>query len=122
MAEITLNRPNWLGSEVGLVRKTVTVTQSSGTYVTETDADGNSHLILKSGTLINDTTLGYGLLCNDADVTDSQGKIASIMIRGTYIDKALPTSVSTYATSLAERGLYAIEYPETKIAYGEVTD
>lgn len=117
MAEIILNRPNWLGSEVGLVRKTVTVNQSSGSYV-----DENGRKILKSGTLINDTTLGYGLLWNDADVTDSEGKIASIMIRGTYIDKALPTSISTNATTLERQGLYSIEYPETKIAYGEVID
>lgn len=122
MAEITLNRPNWLGSAVGVVRKTVTVTQSSGTYVNEVDADGNTRKILKSGTLINDTVLGYGLLWNDADVTDSQGKIAAIMIRGSYIDSKLPTSVSTNKTILAGQGLYAIEYPETKIAYGEVTE
>lgn len=122
MAEITLNRPNWLGSAVGVVRKTVTVTQSSGTYVNEVDTDGNTRKILKSGTLINDTVLGYGLLWNDADVTDSQGKIAAIMIRGSYIDSKLPTSVSTNKTILAGQGLYAIEYPETKIAYGEVTE
>lgn len=122
MAEIALNRPNWLGSEVGLVRKTCTVTQSSGAYVDETDANGNVRKILKSGTLIIDTGFGYGLLWNDADVTDSQGKIASVMIRGTYIDKALPTSVSSNSSLLIEQGLYSMEYPETKIAYGEVTD
>lgn len=117
MAEIVLNRPNWLGSEVGLVRKTVTVTLSSGSYVTE-----NGRHILKSGTLITDATIGKGLLWNDADVTDEGGKIASIMIRGTYIDKALPTSLSESAEELAQQGLYSIEYGTTKIAYGEVTE
>lgn len=116
MAEITLNRPNWLGSAVGVVRKTVTVSSTSGTPVTE-----NGRKILKSGTLINDTTLGYGLLWNDADVTDGS-RIAAIMIRGSYIDSKLPTSVSTSKTILAGQGLYAIEYPETKVAYGEVTE
>ncbi|MCM1440069.1 MAG: hypothetical protein NC131_12835 [Roseburia sp.] len=116
MAEIILNRPNWLGSAVGVVRKTVTVSSTSGTTVTE-----NGRTILKSGTLINDTTLGYGLLWNDADVTDGS-RVASIMIRGSYIDSELPASVSTSATLLSGRGLYAIKYPETKIAYGEVTD
>ena len=67
MAEITLNNPNWLGSEVGIVRKTVTVTENSGSYVTE-----NNRKVLKSGTLINDTDLGYGLLWNDADITAIQ--------------------------------------------------
>ena len=116
MAEITLNRPNWLGSEVGMVLKTVTVSSTSGTTVTE-----NGRTILKSGTLINDTTLGYGLLYNDADVTDG-AVVKSIMMRGSYIDSKLPASVSTSKTILAGQGLYAIEYPDTKIAYGEVSD
>lgn len=116
MAEIILNRPNWLGSAVGVVRKTVTVSATSGTPVIE-----NGRKILKSGTLINDTTLGYGLLWNDADVTDGSA-VKSIMIRGSYIDSKLPTSVSTNKTILSGQGLYAIEYPETKIAYGEVIE
>lgn len=116
MAKITLNEPNWLGSEVGKVLKTATVSSTSGTPVTE-----NGRKILKSGTLINDTTLGYGLLYNDADVTDG-AVVKSIMIRGSYIDSKLPASVSTSKTILAGQGLYAIEYPETKIAFGEVTE
>lgn len=123
MAEITLNRPNWLGSERRYVPKTITVTQSSGNYVTVTDADGNERKILKSGTLISDyaTTLGYGLLINDADVTNGE-RSASMLIGGYYIDSKLPTSVSTQKATLEAQGLHAIEYPETKIAYGEVTD
>ena len=115
MSEQSRTTPNWLGSEIGLVRKTVTVMASSGIPVTE-----NDRKILKSGSLINDKDLGYGLLWNDADVTDEGGKVASIMIRGTYIDKALPVSVSDKAKELAKRGLYSIEYSETKIAYGKV--
>lgn len=114
MAEITLNRPNWLGSEVGMVLKTVTVSATSGTPVVE-----NGRKILKSGTLINDTTLGYGLLYNDADVTDGSA-VKSIMIRGSYIDSALPVSVATNKATLANQGLYAVAYPNTVIAYGEV--
>lgn len=116
MAEITLNRPNWLGSAVGVVRKTVTVSSSSGTYATE-----NGRKILKSGTLINDTTLGYGLLWNDADVTDGS-VVKSMMIRGSYIDGKLPASVATNKATLANQGLYAIAEPTTTVAYGEVTD
>lgn len=123
MSEIILNRPNWLGSSEDIIRKTATVTQSSGAYVEEKDANGNVRKILKSGTLISDysTTLGYGLLWNDADVTDG-GRVAAIMIAGRYIDSKLPASVSAQATTLAGQGLYSIEYPETKIAYGEVTE
>lgn len=116
MAEITLNRPNWLGSEVGLVLKTVTVSQTSGTAVTE-----NGRKILKAGTLINDTTLGYGLLWNDADVTDG-AVVKSMMIRGTYINAKLPTTIATATvTILNGQGLYNITYPATTIAYGEVS-
>lgn len=117
MAEIKLNRPNWLGSEVGMVLKTVTVSSTSGTPVTE-----NGRSILKSGTLINDTTLGYGLLYNDADVTDG-AVVKSMMIKGTYINANLPTAMtSANETLLAAKGLYSITYPATTIAYGEVTD
>lgn len=109
--EITLNRPNWLGSEVGMVLKTVTVSSTSGTTVVE-----NGRTILKSGTLITDATLGKGFLFNDADVTEG-AVVKSIMIRGSYIDAKLPTSVSASAETLAQQGLYAIAYPETQIAY-----
>lgn len=113
---ITLNRPNWLGSEVGMVLKTTTVSESSGTIVTE-----NGRKILRSGTLINAPELGYGLLYNDADVTDG-AVVKSIMIRGSYIDSKLPATVASNATVLATQGLYAIEYPDTVIAYGEVIE
>ena len=114
MTETIKNRPAWLGSEVGIVLKTVTVSSSSGTPVTE-----NGRSILKAGTLINDATLGYGLLFNDADVTDG-GVIKSIMIRGNYVDAKLPATVASYASTLAAQGLYAVAYPATTIAYGEV--
>lgn len=109
-----LNRPNWLGSEVGMVLKTATVSSTSGATVTE-----NGRTILKSGTLITDTALGKGLLYNDADVTDG-AVVKSIMVGGYYIDSKLPASVSTSASDLTAKGLYAIEYAETVVAYGEV--
>lgn len=111
MAEVILNRPNWLGSEVGMVLKTVTISSTSAVPVTE-----NGRSIIKAGTLITDPTLGKGLLFNDADVTDGK-VIKSMMIRGSYIDSKLPTSVSASATDLATQGLYAIEYPDTQFQY-----
>ena len=42
------------------------------------------------------------------------------MIAGFYVDEYLPVSVSTNATDLASRGLHAVKYDETKVAYGEV--
>ena len=38
MADIILNRPNWLGSAERLVRKTVQVPADYSDYVTEVDA------------------------------------------------------------------------------------
>ena len=105
---------NWIGSEVGMVLKTVTV-PTSATAVTE-----NGRKIVKSGTLITDAVLGKGLLVNDADITDG-ARVGSMMIRGTYIDANLPVSVSASATELAAQGLYNITYPDTVVAYGEVT-
>lgn len=114
MAEITLNRPNWLGSEVGMVLKTATISSTSGVTVVE-----NGRQVIKAGTLITDANLGKGLLFNDADVTDG-AVVKSIMIRGSYIDSKLPVSVSASAEELAGKGLYAIEYAPTNVAYGEV--
>jgi hypothetical protein len=106
----------WDGSYKDIVKvngKTVTV-PTSATAVTE-----NGRKIVKSGTLITDAVLGKGLLVNDADITDG-ARVGSMMIRGSYIDANLPTSVADSATTLAAQGLYAIAYPETEIAYGEV--
>lgn len=107
-----LNRPNWLGSEVGLVLKTATVSSTSGTPVTE-----NGRKILKSGTIITDTALGKGLLFNDADVTDG-AVVKSIMIGGYYIDSKLPAT----AGNLDVKGLIPVDYAPTNIAFGEVTE
>lgn len=116
MAEITLNRPNWLGSEVGMVLKTATISSTSGVPVVE-----NGRQVIKSGTLITNANLGKGLLFNDADVTDG-AVVKSIMIRGSYIDSKLPVSISASAEDLASKGLYAIEYAPTNVAYGEVSE
>ena len=106
---------NWLGSEVGLVKKTVTV-PTTATAVTE-----NGRKIVKSGTLITDAVLGKGLLFNDVDITDG-ARVASMVIRGSYIDANLPASVADSATALAQQGLYAIAYPDNTVQYGEVTE
>jgi hypothetical protein len=45
-----------------------------------------------------------------------------MVIRGSYIDANLPVSVASSATDLASQGLYAIEYPDNTVQYGEVTE
>lgn len=96
---VILNRPNWLGSEVGRVVKTITV-PATHAHVVE---DGR--MIVKSGTVF--TTPYLGILYDDIDITDG-AKEASLMIRGSYIDAKLPASASTHASSFAAQGLYAI--------------
>lgn len=98
---IILNRPNWLGSEIGLVTKSITVPASTSGSVVE-----NGRTIVKSGTIF--TTPYYGLLFTDVDVTDGDA-MGALMIRGSYIDSKLPASASSNATQFKEQGLYAIE-------------
>lgn len=106
-------KKNWLGSEVGMVLKTVTIKS------TETAETINGRKIIKSGSMITDENLGKGLLFNDVDITDGD-RVASIMIRGTYIDANLPKSLTDSAEELAKQGLYAIKYAETTVSYGKV--
>jgi hypothetical protein len=96
---VILNRPNWLGSEVGRVVKTITV-PATHAHVVE---DGR--MIVKSGTVF--TAPYLGILYDDIDITDG-AKEASLMIRGSYIDAKLPASAATHASNFAAQGLYAI--------------
>lgn len=93
---------SWVGSEVGLVLKTATITSAS----VSAGVDGKK--VLKAGSLVTDTALGKVLLWNDVDVTDGD-RVVSVMYAGYYIDSKLPTSVSASATDLAEHGLFAIK-------------
>lgn len=116
MSTIYLNNENWLGSEVGIVRKTITIATTFATYVTE-----NARKIVKSGTYVNDAVIGIGLLWNDVDITD-EAQEASLMIRGSYIDANLPATVASAATALAARGLYAfVAGTTTRPSFGSPT-
>ena len=113
MSTLYLNRPNWLGSEVGKVTKTITLDTTFATYVTE-----NGRKIVKSGTFVNDAVIGKGLLWNDIDITEEK-KEASLMIRGSYVDAKLPATVTAEAANLAARGLYAFaEGTTTRPSFG----
>lgn len=102
MQEIIISKPNWLGSAVGQVLKTIQIPANFNTYVTH-----NGRKIVESGTMVDDTLLGKGLLYNDVDITDGPA-IASLMIRGSYIDANLPASAASWASDMAARGMYAI--------------
>lgn len=100
MENYVLNRPNFLGSEVGLVLKTITVPASATGAVTE-----NGRKIVKAGSIF--ATPYAGLLFNDVDVTDGD-RIGSLMVRGSYIDAKLPATAAAKAEDFAKQGLYAI--------------
>ena len=110
---IILNRPNWLGSEIGLVTKSITVPAGTAGAVVE-----NGRTIVKSGTIF--TTPYSGLLFTDVDVTDGDA-VGALMIRGSYIDAKLPASASAQATNFQNQGLYAItEGAVTRPDFGDV--
>lgn len=100
MENYVLNRPNFLGSEVGLVLKTITVPASATGAVTE-----NGRKIVKAGSIF--ATPYAGLLFNDVDITDGD-RIGSLMIRGSYIDAKLPATAAAKAEDFAKQGLHAI--------------
>ena len=113
MKKTYTSNPNFLGSEVGLVRKTITVLANNVEAVVE-----NGRKIVKAGTIF--TTPYKGLLFQDVDITDGDN-IGSLMIRGSYIDANLPKSASSNATDFASQGLYAIvEGAVTRPDFGSV--
>lgn len=107
------NKPSFLGSEVGLVLKTITVPANNTNVVTE-----NNRKVVKAGTIIS--TPYTGLLYNDVDVTDGDN-IGSLMYAGYYVDAKLPKSASSQATTFASHGLYAIvEGTTTRPDFGTI--
>lgn len=107
------NKPSFLGSEVGLVLKTITVPATNSNVVTE-----NNRKVVKAGTII--TTPYSGLLYNDVDVTDGDN-LGSLMYAGYYVDAKLPKTASAQATTFSGHGLYAItEGATTRPAFGTV--
>lgn len=97
--------PRWLGSDVGKVLKTIEIPADFATTEEVVDINGNTRKIVRAGTYV--ATPYKGLLYNDTDITDG-ARIASVMIRGSYVDALLPASVASVANDLAEQGLYSI--------------
>jgi len=108
MNEVILNKPNWLGSEVGLTLKTFTIPADFTPTVIK---DGKT--IVESGTIFEDAvTRQKGLVFGDYDITDGS-VLACIMIGGRYIDEKLPASAATVAEDFIAQGLYA--YSESEV-------
>lgn len=94
------NKPSFIGSEVGLVLKTITVPASNSNVVSE-----NNRKVVKAGTIID--TPYTGLLYNDVDVTDGDN-IGSLMFGGYYVDAKLPSTATAKVTAFAAHGLFPI--------------
>lgn len=108
------NRKNILGSEVGLVTKTITVPSTFSSYYTE-----NGRKIVPTGTAFS--TPYYGLLYQDVDITDGD-KEASLIIGGRYIAGNLPYSLAdAYVSAFIAQGLYEFtEGSVTRPSFGTV--
>ena len=108
MNEVILNKPNWLGSEVGLTLKTFTIPADFSPTVIK-----NGKTIVESGTIFVDAVTGQkGLVFGDYDITDGP-VLACIMIGGRYIDEKLPASAVDFAEDFIAQGLYA--YSESEV-------
>lgn len=105
MAVILDSKPNWLGSDIGKVVKTMELPETFETYEEVVDVDGNTRKIVRSGTYV--ATPYKGLVYNDADITNGD-RIVSVMIRGSYIDALLPATVVSHTSDLIAQGLYAV--------------
>lgn len=113
MEKIYESTPNFLGSEEGLVLKTITVPANNSNVVTE-----NNRKVVKAGTIIE--TPYTGLLYNDVDVTDGDN-IGSLMFAGFYVDAKLPSTASAKVTDFAKHGLFPIvEGATTRPDFGTV--
>lgn len=92
---------NILASEVGLVLKTMELTQSMAT-----EEDG--YKIIKAGTVIpaNNST-AKGLVFEDVDMTNDTKRPGSVIIAGRVIEDNLPVTVATDAkTALEKSGIH----------------
>lgn len=113
MAEqiITLNRPNFLASEVGLRTVTYTFASTYSGAVTE-----NGRKIIKAGSIYptNDAS-AVGIVFQDVDVTDGN-KVEALMVSGHYYSDKLPVSPATATvTAFTGKGLYGEVEPTTTV-------
>jgi hypothetical protein len=117
---MTIERPNFLGSEVGLVLKTASLdaTTNASIVTSETDSDGNARSIVKKGSIFADAVAGiYGLVYQDIDVTGSTATTkvpAPIMVGGYFINDAsvLPVVITSNSAmtldKAASQGLFPV--------------
>lgn len=111
MATITVSRPNFLASEVGLVLKTISVdaVTNSALVVSENGAS-----IIKAGTAYSVGTI-KGIIYQDVDVSNTTATTkvpASLMVAGRYI----ASKVTGATTDFDAQGLFADATMEATVA------
>lgn len=130
MAKITVNRPNFIQSDVDLRFVSYGVNESSTTVTvsSETDAKGVAHKVVKAGAIVSDTTKGVlGFVYQDIDVTGYTGtkaQVASVMVSGHFYNDTTGLPVVATAdqiTNMAKHGLYAETRPSVTRPYGSQT-
>lgn len=100
---------NWLGSEVGVIKKTITVPAD---YSSGIENDAASKVVVDGRTIVKSGAIFaspyYGLLESDVDITDGAA-LGDLIIAGRYINANLPQGVSgATLTAFNAQGLYAI--------------
>lgn len=108
MATVTVSRPNFLGSEIGLVTKTVGLDYSTNSALatSEVDAQGFVHYIVKAGTQYGNSSLGiYGLVFQDVDITGTNASAQAfvpVMTAGRFINDTthIPVAVASSGTTI----------------------
>ena len=107
--ETTETRPNFLGSEIGLIQKTYEIKQEG------VAANAAGRKIVKGGTAYpaNDAT-ALGIVFEDIDVTEDAVRPGSIIIAGRILQNRLPVELAEEAiTVLKARGIYFDDEAET---------
>lgn len=105
MATVKINHKPFVASEVGLKLETIMIASAkikdATPTVTEIDADGLSHTIVKAGAIYCDSTAGiYGIVYEDVDITGGS-KEASIMTGGYFYATNLyggTTTINAYVS------------------------
>ncbi len=96
---------NILDSEVGLVAKTRTATQSNAETV-------GTRKIVKAGTLWsvteNDTVIERGVVLEDYDITHDTAYPISVVFQGRVRADRVAAAVTSAKTELAAQGLYLV--------------
>lgn len=95
--------PNFLASEVGLVRKTYQLNKAD--YV-------SSDYVAKAGTVVLAGGSPVGILFQDVDLANGDN-LGSVIIAGRVYENRLPSGYATHKDALIAKGLFFDTMPET---------